>query len=41
MYGDIQVSDGERVDEDTVLEKYSKDAEDGKEFDLSKEIQEA
>ncbi|MDY5771000.1 MAG: segregation/condensation protein A [Anaerovoracaceae bacterium] len=41
LYGDIKVSAGERVDEDTVLEKYSKDAEDGKEFDLSKEIQEA
>ena len=41
LYGDIKVSAGQRVDEDTVLEKYSKDAEDGKEFDLSKEIQEA
>ena len=41
LYGDIKVSAGERVDEDTVLEKYSKDAEDGKDFDLSKEIQEA
>ena len=41
LYGDIEVSAGERVDEDTVLEKYSREAEEQNNIDLIKEIQEA
>ena len=41
LYGDIEVSAGERVDEDTVLEKYSREAEEQNNIDLIKEMQEA
>ena len=41
LYGDIEVSAGERVDEDTVLEKYSREAEEQNNIDLMKEMQEA
>lgn len=41
LYGDIEVSAGERVDEDSVLEKYSRDADGQNSIDFSKEIQEA
>ena len=41
IYGDIKVSAGERVNEDTVLEKYSRDPEGQKDVGLSKGIQEA
>lgn len=42
LYGDIEVSAGERVDEDSVLEKYSRDAADVKNgINAGKEIQEA
>ena len=41
LYGDIKVSAGERVNEDTVLEKYSRDPEGQKDVGLSKRIQEA
>ena len=41
LYGDIEVSAGERVDEDSVLEKYSRETEEQSGIDLIKEIQEA
>lgn len=41
LYGDIEVSAGERVDEDTVLEKYSRETEEQNGIDLIKEMQEA
>ena len=42
LYGDIEVSAGERVDEDSVLEKYSRDAADVQNgINAGKEIQEA
>lgn len=41
LYGDIEISAGERVDEDAVLEKYSREAEEQNTIDLIKEMQEA
>ena len=41
LYGDIEVSAGERVDEDAVLEKYSRETEEQNGIDLIKEMQEA
>ena len=41
LYGDIEVSAGERVDEDSVLEKYSRETEEQSGIDIIKEIQEA